>query len=147
MKTRQGALAICGREQVPGVALARPVAQVEMLRMGLAEGRRRRNARRVQLGAVLDRIGVVVGRVALGAWLMHAPVHLALSRITIAIPAITSVVPSTSGKVMGSPSRTTDEAMASNGMPSMPSDAVTGGSARATETAAQVAVGPATTPR
>ena len=65
----------------------------------------------------------------------------------MAIPAITSIVPSTSGQVTGSPTRTTDEAMASNGVPSMPSDAVTGGSARATETAAHVPAGPAITPR
>ena len=59
------------------------------------------------------------------------------------MPAITSIVPSTSGQVIGSPSRTTDEAMPSSGMPSMPSEPVTGGRARATETAAQVPVGPA----
>ncbi len=65
----------------------------------------------------------------------------------MAIPAITSAVPTASGQVTGSPTRTTELAMASSGTPSMPSEPVTGGRARATETAAQVAVGPASTPR
>ena len=55
------------------------------------------------------------------------------------MPAITSAVPIASGRVIGSPTRTTDEAMPSSGVPSMPSEPVTGGRARATETAAQVA--------
>ena len=95
-----GRVGIGGREEVPRVALARAVAQVEMLRMGLPERRRCRDARCVELGAVLDRVRIVVGRVAFGA-AHHSPVHFALSTITIAMPAITSIVPSTSGQVIG----------------------------------------------
>src|SRR5262249_29716408 len=127
------------------VALLRPVAQVEMLGMGLAEGHRRSLTRRVELGAVLDRRAVVVGRVALGLG-HHAPVHLARSRITIAMPAITSMVPSTSDQVTASPISPAEAAMPISGVASMPSEPVTGGRARATETAAQVPAGPAKVP-
>ena len=64
----------------------------------------------------------------------------------MAIPAIISAVPSIRGRVIRSPTRTTDAAMPNSGVPSMPSEPVTGGSARATETAAQVPAGPANAP-
>ena len=62
------------------------------------------------------------------------------------MPAITRAVPMASGAVIVSPSRTTDEAMLSKGTPSMPIDPMTGGRARPTDTAAQVAIGPAKAP-
>src|SRR5258706_7008293 len=106
-----------------------------MLGMSLTKGLGGGDARFVQRGAVLDGVAVVVGRIALGLG-HHSPGHRPLSRITIAMPAITSIVPRTSGHVTASPSKTTDETMPKSGTPSMPSEPVTGGRARATETAA-----------
>src|SRR5258708_35681852 len=102
--------------------------------MGLPERGRRLDARFVERGAVLDRVRIVVGRVAFGV-AHHSPVHRALSTITIAMPAITSIWPSTSGQVTDSPTSTTDAAMPNSGAPPMPSGPLTGGHARATETA------------
>ena len=62
------------REQIPCIALARSVTQIEMLGMRGAEGCRCRLACRMQRRAVLHRVAVVVGRVALRA-AQRAPVH------------------------------------------------------------------------
>jgi hypothetical protein len=62
------------------------------------------------------------------------------------MPAMTSAVPIISGGVIGSFTSTSDEAMLSRGTPSMAIAPTTGGRARLTETAAQVAIGPAKAP-
>ncbi len=98
----------------------------------------------------LTGVAVVVGRVTLGLG-HHSPVFILPflpPTTTIAIPAITSIVPSTSGQATGLADQDDRRGnAASNGVPSMPSERdVSGGSARATETAAQVPVGPAITP-
>jgi hypothetical protein len=66
--------------------------------------------------------------------------------MTNTIPAMTSAVPIASGAVIGSFTSTTEEAMLSSGTPSIAIEPTTGGRARLTETAAQVAIGPAKAP-
>ena len=73
-----GCVRVGGWKQIPGVALAGTVAQVEVLGMRRAECRRVGGAGRVQRGAVGHRADVVVRRVAGGA--AHgSPVHSAPS--------------------------------------------------------------------
>ena len=68
------------------------------------------------------------------------------SRMTTAIPRSPAPCRSPAAAVIGSSTSTTDEAMLSSGTPSMAIEPTTGGRARLTETAAQVAIGPAKAP-
>ncbi len=69
-----GRVGVGGREEIPAIALARPVAHVEMPGVGAPELGRLGFALGIELGAVLNRQGVVVGRIALGLG-HHSPVH------------------------------------------------------------------------